>query len=50
MDDILDRLDEEYWADVDEDWRSIVCTDDVLSEVEYRAYLEAWWDYEEDAS
>lgn len=44
-DDLIERLEEEYWTDVDEDWRSLVCTDDRLTEHEYQEYLDAWWAY-----
>lgn len=46
--DVLEIIDDEYWSDVDDDWRSLVCTDDMLTEAEYREYLDAWWAYEEE--
>jgi hypothetical protein len=42
---ILDRVQAEYLADVDDEWRALVCTDDVLFESEYREFVDAWWDY-----
>jgi len=49
-DDMLERMDEEYWLDTDEEWRELVCNDNILSASEYHEYLDAWWaySYEED--
>lgn len=47
-DDVLDILDDEYWMDTDEEWRSLVCKDDILTAAEYREYLDAWWAYEDE--
>jgi hypothetical protein len=42
---MLDLVQAEYLADVDDEWRALVCTDDVLLESEYREFVDAWWDY-----
>lgn len=48
LDEMLDNLEDEYWNRVDEDWRDLVCTDDMLTEAEYREYLDAWWAYSDE--
>ena len=47
-DDMLDRLDDEYWMDTDDEWRGLVCTDNILTASEYRDYLDAWWAYSDE--
>jgi hypothetical protein len=45
--DILEALDAEYWDDMDEAWRSSVCTDDLEPSV-FVEFLDAWWVYNQE--
>lgn len=42
----LSIVEDEYWHDLDDDWRGLVCTDNMVFEAEYREFLDAWWSYE----